>query len=283
MKLHVEFLSRFLALAAVMLLSFSCEVGKVNTTEDETVSWPELVAFDELAYRAEGLAKIKDRDGILGQRPALLEAGSAVSPESVPNNVKNPEQVRQLLGDLSSLIDGIAKSDISDATLFSLVEGLHPVVASLIKAAGMPHLHTNEGPNDGSLHPVFGGDGEQVGTAEIKLHDDAGDIEVWLTSGGHGGPPWDLPTDSVLILTFPDLGKQIDLAVRDSTENRDEEGNGTVRDGATNYFVFPGETGADASWLMGREFAAKAILDLEAASTGDIILRPHVHHEEEES
>ncbi|MEM9283498.1 MAG: hypothetical protein AAGA96_16870 [Verrucomicrobiota bacterium] len=247
------------------------------------VSWPELVALDELAYRAEGLAKIKDREAVMVERTALLEAGWAVSPKTMPENARNPDQVHQLLGDLTSLVNGLAQSEISNERLFALVEGIHPVVASLIEAAGMPHVHANEGPNDGSLYPVFGGDGEQVGTVEIKLHDDAGDIEVWLTSGGHGGPAWDLPTDSILILTFPHLKKQVELAVRDSTENRDETGNVTVRDGGTNYFVFPGETGIDATWLMGKDFAAVAVLDLEAASTGEMILRPHIHPEGEDS
>ncbi|MEM1443535.1 MAG: hypothetical protein AAGF67_14415 [Verrucomicrobiota bacterium] len=283
MKSHFKILPRVLALSAIALLLCSCSDGQKESVEGEVVSWPELVTFDELAYRAEGLAKVKDREGILRDRSALLVAGQAVSLESMPENAKNPKQIEPLLGDLSSLVEGLSEADLPDERLFALVEGLHPVVESLIKAAGMPHIHANEGPHDGSLYPVFGGDGEQIGTAEIKLHDDAGDVEIWLTTGGHGGPPWDLPTDLELSLAFPDLGKEIHLAVRDSTENRDEDGNVTIRDGATNYFVFPGETGVDASWLMGTEFAAKAVLDLEGGSTGDIILRPHVHDEGEDS
>ncbi|MEM6917323.1 MAG: hypothetical protein AAF491_12225, partial [Verrucomicrobiota bacterium] len=182
----------------------SCGEGQNERAEGDAVSWPELVAFDELAYRAEGLAKVKDVAGIVSQQTPLVEAGRAVSLDSMPENVKNPKEVEQLLADLASLVDGIAKDGVPEESLLALVEGLHPVVESLIKAAGMPHVHANEGPNDGSLYPVFGGDGEQIGTAEIKLHDDAGDIEVWLTSGGHGGSPWDLPTDLVLSLAFPD-------------------------------------------------------------------------------
>ena len=67
-----------------------------------------------------------------------------------------------------------------------------------MKAAGMPHVHANEGPKGGFRFIVFGADGQQVGTAEIKLHDDAGDLEVWLTRGGHGGDPWRLPVGQTL-------------------------------------------------------------------------------------
>ena len=141
----------------------------------------------------------------------------------------------------------------------------------------MPHLHGNEGPHDGFLHPVFNADGEQIGTAEIKLHDDAGDLEVWLTRGGHGGEPWRLPVDSTLNLAFPDLDKTVTLAVRDRVDNKDESGAPTISEGVTSYFIFPGETEADATWLQGAEFAAKAELRFQDATTGTFALYPHVH------
>ncbi len=281
MKLPLENFLRSALLFVLALLATSCgeDAGRADAGP---VVWPELAAFDELAYRAEGLAKVKDSESLLKQRAALLEAGWAVSPVTMPENVAKKRRVHHLLGDLSSLVNGFATAEMSDERLFALAEGLHPVVEALIEAAGMPHVHANEGPNEGFLHPLFGPDGSQVGTAEIKLHDDAGDLEVWVTKGGHGGPAWDLPVESRLKLSFPDLGKEVELAVRDATENRDEAGTATVRAGATNYFVFPGETGADASWLTGVDFAAKAELVMEAASTGSIVLRPHVHHGEGE-
>jgi hypothetical protein len=263
------------------LLATSCgrEEGRSG---NGPVLWPELAAFDELAYWAEGLAKVKDREGLLQQRTALLEAGWAVSPKTLPENAANLRHVHQLLGDLSSLVNGFAQVEMSDERLFALAEGLHPVVEALIEATGMPHIHANEGPNEGFLHPLFGSDGAQVGTAEIKLHDDAGDVEVWLTRGGLDGEAWDLPVATTLTMDFPALGKKIVLAVRDDALNADESGKATIRGGATNYFVFPGETGIDASWLMGAEFAAKAVLAFEGAATATIVLRPHAHHEEGE-
>jgi len=269
----------FAALALVCLSFTSCERGP--DTSEATVSWPELVAFDELVYRAEGLAKVKDREGLMGSREAMVEAGKKVSSVTMPANVADSARVEQLLGDLSGLVDGLDQSEMSDEKLFSLVEGLHPVVEAMIGAAGMPHLHASEGPHDGFLHPLFAAGGKQIGTGEIKLHDDAGDVEIWLTQGGRGGDPWDLPVATILTMEFPGLGKSITLAVRDAETNADESGAATVRDGATNYFVFPGGTGADPEWLMGEEFAAKAILRFEGAATDEFVLRPHVHRDGE--
>ncbi len=188
-------------------------------------------------------------------------------------NAKEPYQVRQLIGDVSNLLDGLAAADLPDELLFPLAEGLHPVAEVLIEAAGMPHIHDSEGPNGGCLHAVFGPDGTQTGTAEIKLHDDAGDVEIWLTRDGRGGESWDLPVATTLAMPFPALDREITLAVRDHTENSDESGQATVRAGATNYFVFPGGTGADASWLNGTDFVAKAELLFGGSTTGAIILR----------
>ncbi len=268
--------------SSFLLISLTCWICSCERQAGSgaAVEWPELVAFDELAYQMEGHAKIKDAEGIRGMLGPLLDSGRAVSIDTMPSNVANQPMVEQTLGDLTSLVGGLGSESVPDEELFSLVEGLHPVVEALIEAAGMPHIHANEGPNGGYLHPVFGTNGDQAGTVEIKLHDDAGDIEVWLTRQGHGGPVWDLPVDSRIKLHFPDLKKQVQLAVRDAEENRDESGQITVREGATNYFVFPGETGADASWLMGADFAAKVAMNFDGALS-EFILRPHVHAEEE--
>lgn len=264
-----------LTLICLCLTLGSCSRGKAD---DEPVSWPELVHFDELAYRADGLVRTGDLATVEASLSELLAAGRGVTPESVPSNAADPDQVVAALADLTDLVEGLASTP-GGADLEPLVLGLHPVIESLMTAAGMPHIHANEGPNSGFLHPVFDAEGSQVGIAELKLHDDAGDIEVWLTRGGHGGDPWRLPVDTTLALDFPALEREVTLAVRDPERNEDESGAVTVQDGATAYFVFPGESGADASWLMGEDFAAKSELRVAGGTTGTFVLRPHVHRE----
>ena len=265
----------------LFLICISCE--RVATQiDEETVSWPEIIRFDDLAFRADGYARVSDFSAIREMKKELLDAGEAVTVDTIPTNVADLQQVELILGDLAGLVDDLATEDLDEASLKNTVLGLHPVIAKLIEASGMPHIHANEGPNSGFLFPVFDTEGKQSGTVEIKLHDDAGDLEVWLKKGGYEGEPWRLPLDTTLTLAFPSEGKKINLAVRDTERNEDESGESTISDGQTNYFVFPADTGVDASWLMGSDFAAKVELSFEGATTGSFVLRPHVHREKAE-
>jgi len=270
----------FLCISLALIFG-SCD-RSLSEMEQETVSWPEINRFDDLAFQADGLARVEELGTVRELLSELLEAGKAVTPASVPSNAADPEQIELILGDLNSLVDGLATENLDDVSLENLVLGLHPVIAKLIEAAGMPHIHANEGPNSGFLYPVFDHTGNQTGTIEIKLHDDAGDLEVWLKRGGYEGDAWRLPTTTILTLDFPVLDRNIILAVRDQDRNEDESGASTIVDGNTNYFVFPGETESDASWLMGADFAAKVELSFEDTTTGIFVLRPHIHRKEEE-
>ena len=272
--------SPFFYLSLILLLS-SCE-RSANEIAEETVSWPEIADFDNLAFQADGLVRVKDLEAVRYLHADLVKAGMAVTPSSIPANAANPQEVELILSDLSNLVRGLQADPLNDSSLENLVLGLHPVIAKLIEAAGMPHIHANEGPNGGFLFPIFDNNKEQTGTVEIKLHDDAGDLEVWLKSGGYEGDPWRLPTNTMLTLNFPALNKSVTLAVRDQDRNEDESGASTIIEGNTNYFVFPGSTDEDASWLMGADFAAKVELRFEEATTGSFVLRPHIHREKSE-
>ena len=270
----------FFYLSLILLLS-SCERSD-NEIAEETVSWPEIVNFDNLAFQADGLVRVQDLVAVRDLHADLIKAGMAVTPSSIPTNAANPKEVELILSDLSNLVSGLQADPLDDSSMENLVLGLHSVIAKLIETAGMPHIHANEGPNGGFLFPIFDSNREQTGTVEIKLHDDAGDLEVWLISGGYEGDPWWLPTDTTLTLHFPALNKSVTLAVRDQDRNEDESGASTIIEGKTNYFVFPGSTDEDASWLMGADFAAKVELRFEDATTGSFVLRPHIHREKSE-
>ena len=259
----------------------SCEQNATNT-EDETVSWPEITEFDNIAFQADGLVRVKDFEAARKILNDLVKAGRAVTFTSIPSNAAKPEEVELILSDLENLVSELSAENQDDSSLESLILGLHQVIAKLIEAAGMPHIHEDEGLNGGFLFPIFDLDGKQNATVEIKLHDDAGDLEVWLKKGGYDGEPLLLPTTTILTLDFPALDRNVTLAVRDHERNEDESGNSTVVEAKTNYFVFPGETGDDASWLMGAEFAAKVELSFTSAKTGSFILRPHIHRDKGE-
>ena len=123
---------------------------------------------------------------------------------------------------------------------------------------------------------------EQLGFVELKLHDDKGDLELWLSHDVEGGQPFDLPLDTVITVTFPELEeKVISLQVRNPVTNEDEDGEPTIRDAGTNYFIFPGETGADAQFLQGADMETDVIVTFQVdgsdVSTPRFTLRPHIH------
>lgn len=176
------------------------------------------------------------------------------------------------------------------------------VISSVVSAAALVSCESSDsagnekstvgstmaiGPNDGFVFRLVDPQDQSIGTAEIKLHDDKGDLEIWINQGGIaetmlGGNPWDLPLESQLTMEFPELGKEVVLAVRDDETNADEAGKSMIRDGKTNYFIFPGDSGEDASWLQGHHFVEAAVLSFEVgdakATTGKIELKPHGHH-----
>jgi hypothetical protein len=62
----------------------------------------------------------------------------------------------------------------------------------------------------------------------------------------------DFPAQTAITISFPDHGgKTVQLKARDLEQNEDEDGRANMRGGKTNYFIFPGDRGDDASWLVG--------------------------------
>lgn len=152
--------------------------------------------------------------------------------------------------------------------------------------AGLPldghgHEHAST-PHDGVVASWSAADGGARGMLELKLHDDKGDLELWLGRDATLAEPLDLPLDAVATVRFIDLGdRKVALAPRNRVQNEDETGAPNVRAGKTNYFVFPGATGADSTWLKGLEFASIAVVtfDLEGVTctSDEFVLRPHGH------
>ncbi len=147
---------------------------------------------------------------------------------------------------------------------------------------GHGHSHdSSKTPNMGILAPFSSGE-EQRGVAELKLHDDKGDLELWLTGDEAGTQPFDLPLDSVITVSFSNLEKKtVELEIRNREKNEDEAGKGNIRSEKTNYFIFPGDTGADASFLVGKDFVTEVTLSFTADgvlyTTDPFELRPHTH------
>ena len=163
--------------------------------------------------------------------------------------------------------------------LFPLLGAILMTTAcSQMKNGATYHAH---GSHNGIVVPIAS-DGEDIGFAELKLHDDKGDLEFWLTTDAAGTEPLDVPMDTAVTVTFPEMdGQAVELAIRNDRQNEDESGTPTLRDDKTNYFIFPGDTGADASFLQGSDVATMVVIAIDSgemqATTAPFQLSPHTH------
>lgn len=137
-------------------------------------------------------------------------------------------------------------------------------------------------PHEGVVAVLNGPDGKPVGHVELKLHDDKGDLELWIARDPSMKEPFDLPLDAAIRVVFADhKDRAVDLRARNKDRNEDEEGTPNARAGRTNYFIFPGDTGGDAAWLMGATFSSivrlSFTLDGKSYASEEFMLVPHTH------
>lgn len=156
-----------------------------------------------------------------------------------------------------------------------------------LKTAGAAEAkpgHTHEKTaHDGVMTRLRTAAGADAGWIEVKLHDDKGDLELWMTTDKSGKVALDLPADATITTTFVDHARRVvKFAPRDTDQNPGEDGKPNMRDGKTNYFIFPGKTGADSAWLIGKSFQSIAFVEVEAGGqkmrSEELVIRPHSHH-----
>ena len=87
---------------------------------------------------------------------------------------------------------------------------------------------------------------------------------------------------SVIEIEFVDVdGRKVTLRPRNTEKNEDEAGKPNIRDGRTNYFIYPSKADEDASWLKGKTF--QSIVIIRFATEGktwtseEFVLKPHTH------
>jgi len=69
------------------------------------------------------------------------------------------------------------------------------------------------------------------------------------------------------------------LKVRNDDKNEDEDDKPNMRDGMTNYFVFPGDSDQDPSFLVGEKFRSTTTLTFKCGdktyTAPEFVLVPH--------
>eukprot|EP00746_Dinoflagellata_sp_MGD_P165972 gnl/MRDRNA2_/MRDRNA2_95571_c0_seq1.p1 gnl/MRDRNA2_/MRDRNA2_95571_c0~~gnl/MRDRNA2_/MRDRNA2_95571_c0_seq1.p1 ORF type:complete len:524 (+),score=120.24 gnl/MRDRNA2_/MRDRNA2_95571_c0_seq1:66-1574(+) len=168
--------------------------------------------------------------------------------------------------------------------MMPMTAGAEKFAVSCGDKVGTVSVHPGAGPtNDGIMNVLEDADGKHVGFIELKLHDDAGDLELWLCKDGAMSEPLDFPADTTITATFATKGdKSVSLNVRDDEKNEDEDGNPNMRDGKmTNYFIFPGESDQDPEFLIGEDFRSTTTLTFTAGgktyTSPPFVLVPHQH------
>ncbi|EGB10325.1 hypothetical protein AURANDRAFT_62784 [Aureococcus anophagefferens] len=126
----------------------------------------------------------------------------------------------------------------------------------------------------GILAPLYVAGGDHAGFLELKLHDDLGDLELWLTD--LKGGPLDVPHSAFVALKCASLGRAVKLGIRNLDSNEDEDGVPNMRDGETNYFIFPAVPGTDASWLKGTEWRAAVEVRISAGDGASLEAKPFI-------
>jgi hypothetical protein len=206
-------------------------------------------------------------------------AALAAALEPLAAKAPDPARAAGMLANLARAADQLAheadEGAATDEPLARLLEVLR-LARRLDPASSSPAVEPTyiAGPSGGVLVELRDASGNPAGWAEVKLHGDAGDLELWLARDNRISSPLPVPVAAVAKLELSGPGRTVELRARDAQANKDERGRVTVSDGRTHYLVFPGETGADASWLKGEDFRSPARLTVEGL-TAEFDLKPH--------
>lgn len=119
----------------LLLLLTSCD-SPAPPVAEVPVEWPELRTLETIATEVAAHARDRSDLELMKDRTRLVQAGWAVNPASVPENVANFTEVKALLSDLVSLVNGLAVPEAEPARFRELALGIPGVVEKLVEASG---------------------------------------------------------------------------------------------------------------------------------------------------
>lgn len=132
---------RVLGVVAGLIVLGGC--GRQPVTE--TVEWSELRGLDHQAERAEARVDAgADAEELEALSHAVIAAARALLDSGVPANVVSRSAVEARLQDVRDLAGALEE----DPGAADVLKAFHPVVAELMEAAGMPHVHDHDHGHD---------------------------------------------------------------------------------------------------------------------------------------
>lgn len=130
------FTPRALFLALLVAGFWSCSRRPPPNPAD---LWPELIALDVAAERAEHRIHAGvDQEELIELADQLDFFTLRLLASKPPIEMPQPERVRTRLDDLSRLRDDLLRTQPPEP---NLMLGFHPIAADLLQAAGIPHIH----------------------------------------------------------------------------------------------------------------------------------------------
>jgi hypothetical protein len=236
------------------------------------------VAVQFLGADEQSLTLVVAKDLVLSTNETTTEDGTAVSAMTIylqPLNPKNGKASTYVGEDL-----GIAQVVDFSGVLTGEIDG-KPAFGEFDEAT-VDRSHEHGTPHDGVVAVLNDASGSPVGFVELKLHDDKGDLELWIAKDREMKQPIDISAKSQVKVSFQEPhGKVAILHVRDQDQNADEQGKANLRNGKTNYFIFPGSTGSPSEWLQGKDFSSEVSVSFEVGGkvyqSETFHLAPHTH------
>ena len=102
----------------------------------EPVEWPELRTLEAIAAEVAGHARDRSDLELMKDRNRLVQAGWAANPASVPENVADFAEVKALLSDLVSRVNGLAVPEAEPARFREIALGIPALIEQLVVASG---------------------------------------------------------------------------------------------------------------------------------------------------
>jgi len=129
---------------AALFVTMTLFLAACGPQTDVTLEWPTLNTLDVAVEELDGMLEQNVAAEQLAKRVSeVTTALDAVVKGGIPTGAENQELVQQKLTELASLQTELQTASTTENK--EVLHALHPLVASIMETAGMPHVHACAG------------------------------------------------------------------------------------------------------------------------------------------